>query len=68
MPDDPWGHHAAAAQTAHSDLAVANPSDVSPTWVEQLEVDLEFDEESIPEEVGQVIRGRVVWRSSRNLI
>ncbi|KAL4396715.1 hypothetical protein AHAS_Ahas01G0119600 [Arachis hypogaea] len=52
MPNNPWGHHVATAQAAHSDPTVAEPSDVLSTWVEQLEVDLESDEESISEEVG----------------
>ncbi|XLR32907.1 hypothetical protein S83_060807 [Arachis hypogaea] len=54
--DNPWGHHVVAAHAAPFDLVVADPSDDSPTWVEQLEANLESDKESIPEEVGPVIR------------
>ncbi|XLR69563.1 hypothetical protein HN51_016668 [Arachis hypogaea] len=50
MSDDPWRHHVVATQTAPFDLEVADLSNDSPTWVEQLEVNLESNEESIPEE------------------
>ncbi|KAL4394871.1 hypothetical protein AHAS_Ahas02G0195300 [Arachis hypogaea] len=40
---------------AHSEPAVAGPSDVPPTWVEQFEADLEFDEEYILEERASLV-------------